>query len=230
MSKYKEIVYMCLDELKLQSDDAEFQEEHIIFLANKYRAFLLKQRYSDIKKEIPTSNYQTICLDLEQVPAISGEPCEGGTYLRSTKKIPNQLTIGNPIVSPLDYYQGMITLVDRERMRYVGHSKYLQNVIYCSQGPDNYLYFKSSNPQYLYLEKVKYTGIFEDTEKAAELSCDNGDSEESCDILDKDFPLEDALVPPLIELIVKELTPAEYHPTDDTNNANDNLTGLTVKK
>jgi len=48
---------MALDELKLHSDDANFTEEHIIFLADKYRAILLKQRYADVKKEIPLANY-----------------------------------------------------------------------------------------------------------------------------------------------------------------------------
>lgn len=80
MSTYKEIVYSVLDEIKSISDDSLFTEDHVIFLAEKYRTFLLKQRYSDIKKQIPESNYQTICLDLIEVP---GESCEGGSYLRS---------------------------------------------------------------------------------------------------------------------------------------------------
>ena len=75
---------MTLDQLKLVSDDATYTVEHVLFLSNKYRSLLLKQSYSDIKKQIPESNYQTICLDLIEVPAISGEPCEGGNYLRST--------------------------------------------------------------------------------------------------------------------------------------------------
>lgn len=80
---------MILDQLKGLSDDFTYTEEHCLFLANKYRGFLLKQRYSDIKKQIPESNYQTICLDLIEVPAISGEPCEGGSYLRSKEKLPS---------------------------------------------------------------------------------------------------------------------------------------------
>ena len=149
MSTYKELIYMCLDELKLYSDDASYTEEHVIFLLGKYRTFLLKQKYSDIKKQIPESNYQTICLDLIEVPAISGEPCEGDSYLRSKEKIPFLMKVGNPKVYPIDYYQGEITYVSRERMRYVGYNKYLKNIIYASIGPDNYLYFKSFNPQYL---------------------------------------------------------------------------------
>lgn len=221
---------MVLDELKLSSDDAQFTEDHVMFLLNKYRAFLLKQRYSDIKKQIPESNYQTICLDLTQVPAISGEPCEGGTYLRSKEKIPFLMQIGTPRVYPLDYYQGEITYVSRDRMRYVGYNKFLQNIIYCSIGPDNYLYFKSFNPQYLYLEKVKFTGIFQDSMQASDLQCPDDNGETICDPMDRVFPIEDALVPPLIELVVKELAGPVYKPDDEENNAKDDLANKLTRK
>ena len=221
---------MVLDELKLSSDDAQFTEDHVMFLLNKYRTFLLKQRYSDIKKQIPESNYQTICLDLIQVPAISGDACEGGTYLRSKEKIPFLMKIGIPRVYPLDYYQGEITYVSRDRMRYVGYNKFLQNIIYCSIGPDNYLYFKSSNPQYLYLEKVKFTGIFQDSMQASDLQCPDDNGETVCNPIDRIFPIEDALVPPLIELVVKELAGPVYKPDDEANNAKDDLVNKLMGK
>lgn len=229
MSTYKELVYMCLDELKLYSDDALYTEEHIMFLLGKYRTFLIKQRYSDVKKQIPESNYQTICLDLIEVPAISGEPCEGGSYLRSKERIPFLMKIGNPRVYPIDYYQGEITYVSRDRMRYVGYNKYLQNIIYASLGPDNYLYFKSFNPQFLYLEKVRMTGIFEDTLAASELQCPDKNGNIVCDVLDREFPIENALIPPLIQLVVEELTKAEYKPEDKENNSDDDLSEVVSK-
>lgn len=227
---YREIIYIILDELKLYSDDANLNEDHIIFLVNKYRALLLKQRYSNIKKEVSNSNYQTICLDLIQVPAISGEPCEGGTYLRSKEKIPFLMQIGTPRVYPLDYYQGEITYVSRDRMRYVGYNRYLQNIIYASIGPDNYLYFKSFNPQYLYLEKVRMTGIFEDPKSALELQCPDENGDTTCDILDMTFPIEDSLVPSMAELVVKELLGAEYRPKDEANDAKDGLSNVATKQ
>lgn len=223
MSTYKELVYLVLDELKLISDDSTFTEDHVIFLLNRYRTFLLKQRYSDIKKQIPDSNYQSICMDLIQVPAISGEPCQGGTYLRSSVKVPISMQIGSPKITPMDYYQGEITYISRERMRYVGYNRFLPNIIYCSIGPDQYLYFKSFNPQYLYLEKVKFTGIFENAEKASEFECGTSDI---CDILDKEFPIEDSLISPLIELVLKELAGPAWKPQDNINNANDDLASL----
>lgn len=222
---YREIVYMCLDQLKVASDDAYFTTDHILFLLSKVRAALLNQQYSNIKKEIPQSNYQTICLDLIQVPAISGEPCEGGTYLRSKVKIPSTMSIGVNTVYPVDFYQGIhISYINRERMRYVGNNSWLKNIIYASKGPDDYLYFKSSNPQFLYLEKVMMTALFEDPHKAEELKCNSEDI--PCDILDRNFPLEESLVSSVIEYVVKLLTGAVYRPNDPINDASDNLSEL----
>jgi hypothetical protein len=38
--------------------------------------------------------------------------------------------------------------------------------------------------------------------------------------------LEDALVPVIVELVVKELSGAKYQPKDNENNANDDLATL----
>lgn len=222
---YRELVYSVLDELKASSDDNYFTEEHVIFLLGKYRGMILKQQYKDVKKEIPESNFQTLCLDLIQVPAIAGEPCEGGTYLRSKERIPFLMNIATPKVYTEDYYEGEISYVSRERMKYVGFNRWLPNIIYASIGPDNYLYFKSFNPQYLYLEKVRLTGIFEEPEKAAEQECSK-EEKDYCDILDMPFHLEEPLIPQVIQLVVKELSGSVYKPEDSTNNASDDLSSI----
>ena len=229
---WRQLVYMVLDEIKLTSDDSIINENHVIFLLNKYRTFLLKQRYSDIKKPIPESNYQTICLDLEN--DVNNTFCGSANYLKSKTKVPFLMKIGNPRVYSNNYFQGEITYVSRDRMRYIGHNKYMQNIIYASVGPDNYLYLTSSNPQFSYLEKVKFTGISEDIETASELLCSNQEEDnnqeennnQSCDILDRDFPIEEGLVPQLIELSVKELLGSAYRPADEENNANDDLADI----
>lgn len=223
---YREMVYMVLDELKLSSDDAYFTEDHIIFLLGKYRGLLLNQQYRDMKREIPESNFQTICLELEQSPGIKDAPCDSEMYLKSKEKIPALMNISTPKIYIEDYYQGNITYVSRERMKYVGHNRWLLNIIYASIGPDNYLYFKSPNPQYLYLCNAKLTGIFESPEKAEEVSTCNKDDKGTCDILDKDFPLEEALIPQVIQLVVKELLGSIYRPEDNENNASDDLSSI----
>lgn len=67
MTKYKELVSFILDAIRAVSDDAFITEDHVIFLLNKYRSYLLKQKYEkDPRKQVPDSNYQSIELDLEQ--------------------------------------------------------------------------------------------------------------------------------------------------------------------
>lgn len=226
MSTYREIISMVGDELKFVSDDSHFTDEHILYLADKMRCFLLKQRYSDIRKEIPESNYQTICIDLERMTDINGVECIGTNYLKSTKKIPHMMSVGSQILSTLDYFQGNINYVNSERFKYVGHNKYLKNQAYGTIAPDSYLYLKSDNPQMYYIKKIKVTGIFENSADIIDLQCPDENGETTCDIMDMKFPLEESLIPPLIELIVKELSAFKYQAEDSINNANDDLSNL----
>lgn len=221
MTTYAHLIYLVLDELKILSDDATYTEDHVMFLLNKYRGMLLKQQYKDIKKDIPESNFQTICLELEPHLFFEDDVCSNETYLRSKKKIPTVMSIIEPRIYTSDYYRGTMTYVSRDRMRYVGYNKWLQNITYCSLGPDNHLYFKSNNPQLLYLRNVSMTGVFENPEEASELECDSEDK--PCNIKDRVFPIEEALVPQLVQLVVKELSGSVYRPNDSINNASDDL-------
>ena len=230
MSTYREVVYMILDELKNNTDDGYFEEEHIIQLMGNYRAFLLKQRYSDIRKEVPLENYQNIQLSLIEVPAIAGEACEGGTYLRSSVKIPTTMSIGVPKVYPIDFYSGELAYISRERMKYVGSFPFTRNMIYSSLGPDGYLYFKSLNPQFLQLEVVRMVAIFSDPKEAFNLQCPTPTGTIICDIMDEQFPIEPALLPPMNELILRELGSSLYKPTDEENDGKDALSKLSITK
>jgi hypothetical protein len=218
---------MCLDMLKGFSDDFTYTEEHLLFLLKKYRSFLIKKEQDKEKGSQDVASefeYQQICLDLEKVPAMDGEPCTGGYYLRTTQKIPKILEGTQPRVYPLDYYQGInISYVSRERMRYVGTNPYLGNIIYTSIGPDLHLYLNSNNPQFLYLKKLRMSAVFEDMDEAAGLLCDSEGEDQSCDVLDMEFPIRDYLVPMLIELVVKELSGSYLRRADEANNAKDDL-------
>ena len=218
---------MVLDMVKGLSDDFTYTEEHVLFLCKKYRSFLLKKEQEKDKSSTEVASefeYQMICLDLEKVPAIDGSACTGGYYLRTTKEIPKILEGTQPTVYPVDYYQGHnISYVSRDRMRYVGTNSYLRNVIYSSLGPDKHLYLNSSNSQFLHLKKIRMNAIFEDFEMASDYLCDDEGTDTSCDVLDSEFPIRDYLVPPLIELVVKQLTGAKYQIPDTRNNAKDDV-------
>lgn len=216
----REIVYLISDELKLMSDDSSFNEDHIKFLVNKYRVFLLNQQYSkDIRKPIPDSNYQTINLTLRQVAAIEGLDCSNH-YLKSNEVIPNTLVFSINKAYPTNVADIRITFVSRERFKFTGYNKWTKNIIYCTN-IDGYLYLTSNNPQFFYLENISFRGIFEDVEAANEL----GDSN-NCDILDMEYPIEPGLVPLLVQSVVQELAPKTVQPEDSYNNASDDKSNL----
>lgn len=221
MQTFRELVYMVLDELKLYSDDANFTEDHIIFLLTKYRAFILKQRYSDVKKIIPDSNYQDLCIEVSVTDNIPGIKPDNSICLKSNEKVPLLLPFGLVRLYTDEYYAGEITYVTKDRMRYTGYNKYLSKIIYCSTSSNEHLYFKSSNEEISNIENIHFYGIFQDCALASEYECDK-----ESDLLDRRFPIEDSLVSPVIELVVKELLGAEYRPEDSNNNASDDLSNL----
>ena len=73
------------------------------------------------------------------------------------------------------------------------------------------------------MEKMILRGVFEDTEAAAKLSCDASGEPEVCDVLDKEFPLEEGLQAACIEFVIQELTGSRYAPQDKKNNAEDDF-------
>lgn len=223
----KELIYYILDSVKIISNDSIITEDHVFYLAKKYRSFLIKKEQEKEKSTTDIASefeYQQICLDLEKVPAIDGEPCTGGYYLRTTKAAPKTLEGTTPRVYPIDFYQAInIVYIPRDRMRYIGTNKFLQNIIYVSLGPDKHLYLNGSNPQFMYLRKLRMLGIFEDFDEASKLACDSDGNSTPCDYLDMEFPIRDYLVPTLIELCVKDITGAAYRPKEDRNNNRDDL-------
>lgn len=228
--KVSEIVYSILDLVKGISDDYTYTEEYVLFLCRKYRALLIKKEQDKEKgsQEVASEfEYQQICLDLEKVPAIDGEPCTGGYYLRTTQRIPKILEGSQPRVYPIDYFQGTnIAYVSRDRMRYVGSNPYLRNIIYAALGPDCHLYVNSQNPQFLYMRKLRMSAVFEDFDEAAGLLCDSEGESQGCDVLDMEFPIREYLVPMLNELVVKALTGANIVRQDTQNNARDDMPEL----
>lgn len=217
--KISEIIYYCLDAIKAFSDDSTVNEDHILFLLGKYRGVLLQQ-YHNIKKPIPESNYQIVCLNLEPSNHL---PCVGGKRLVSIETLPHLIPVGKPSVLMINGLENeVIEFVSYSRLKSVGWNKFKRNFIYASIGPDNHLYLSFTNPQAKYLECIKFKGIFEDFEKALELECKN----ETCELLDKDFPLEVALIPDLIAKVVKEVLGVAWRPADQSNNANDDLADI----
>lgn len=222
MATYRELTYMVLDKLKLISDDAYFTEDHVVFLLKQYRKYVLELEKQKNTLALTDDTYQTICLDLERALGLEGMACEGGTFLRSTSKVPVFSSVAAPRAYTENYFIGDIAFVNRDRMKYVGRNKWLKNIIYAAVGPDMYLYLRSANPQFLYITKLRITAVFDDPEEAADLSCCDCDSGD-CDPMDATFPVEGYMIPTILELTYKELAGPAYQPEDKNNDANDNM-------
>lgn len=224
MTTYRQLIYFVLDLLKISGDDSYYTEDHVIFLLDKFRATLLEQKYKNKQAEVDDSNYQTICLNIEEKELIEGLHCAGSS-LRSIEKIPALLSLGSPKIYTSNQILPIeITFVSTNRFKYVGNNEWLKNILYATES-DDYIYLKSSNPQHKYLEKITIKGLFSSTEDAEKLSCSNSESS-SCDILDHAYPIEESLVVPMIELAAKELSGGLYKPKDSENNASDDLSSL----
>lgn len=229
--KTSELIYMINDELKLLSDDSSFTLEHILFLCSKYRSYLIKT--DNLNKKLlqfiglDSPLYQTICVNLEEVnptyPTSNSYPCDGGTILRSVDEIPD--TLSNISVNLNNFFKSAnLVYIDAERFKYQGCNKWLQNLIYTSKLPNGHLYIKSSNPQFRYLKSVTVSGVFTDPEEANKYDCNA--KEQPCDFLEAEYPIEDYMVPAIIQYVVQELSNSIYRPTDTKNDSFDNLNEL----
>jgi len=229
MATFGEITYMVLDLMKELHDDSYYTEEHIIFLASKMRALLLERKYKNSRNQTFTpmsdENTQEICLTL-QPEELAPAGCTG-MWLKSVEKIPDTINVSDAKISTVsDMLQCAITFIPAERMPYVGYNRFLQKILYAAKSDNGHLYVTGSNPQFMYLDKVRMTAVFSDPVKAAELSCEG--EGKTCDILEIPFPLESALIPSCIELTVQELMGSRYAPQDKQNDAKDGLADVAV--
>ena len=229
MATFGEITYMVLDLMKEIQDDAYYTEEHIIFLASKMRALLLERKYKNSRNqtftEMSDENMQDICLTLE--PNEMAPAGCSGMWLRSIEEIPDTIGVSNAKLSTVsDMLQCTVSFIPAERMPYVGYNKWLRKILYAAKSNDGHLYVTGSNPQFMYMDKIRMTAVFSDPQKAAELSCDG--EGKACNILEMQFPLEQALIPSCIELTVQELMGSRYAPQDKQNDAKDGLADAAV--
>lgn len=219
----REIIYDIREKLKLNSDDIDITDEYLAHLVDVKRVYLLKQRFSKFTRNVPEEVKQVICIDLEVVETIFGEPCFGD-ILVSKDPIPGLIEVGGRsalvAVRVKDILYPHINIISTERLPFVGYNKWLKKQIYVALDANGKLYFKSDNSQHLNLQEVKVVGIFSDPESADSLSCaEDSANNLNCAFMDVEYPIEAYLVNDLVNLIVKELAPGVNIPNDNVNNA-----------
>lgn len=217
----REIVYMIMDELKLMSDDSSFNEDHIKFLVDKYRATLLLQQINKAHIQPLESNYQIKDLELTEVTDTSyyGEERD---YMKSTTSIPTILSIGNiksillkiekveeSSIKHESHFNYKMVYTSEDRFDFIGFNKWLKNIVYWTI-KDNYVYVYSNNEDITLASNIRIKAIFESTNTN----------------LDDEYPLENNLIPLLIQSVVQELAPKTVQPEDSYNNASDDKANI----
>lgn len=220
---FGQVVYIISDFSKTISDDSIINTDHILFLASKYRNYILNQYYASNKKPLSDANYQTICIDLERFN--KAKFCGNIPVLRSKEKLPFVLPLGKKsIYPPAGFLYGNIQFVNNTKFKYMSENKYLKNTIYATIGPDEHLYLRANGSDFLFLKKVILSALFTDIEDAAKQECSlDGECYDGCDIMERNFPLDDSYMPLLMKMVVQDIVGAAWRPKDDDNNATDDL-------
>lgn len=200
---YRELVYMCLDEIKLSSDDSYITEDHILYLISKYRALLLRQKYEKTNMPVAESNYQ-----------LYKNQFEGNAIIPI-------MSIAKPRLFWADTNTGSIkyaTFVSPHRFRFVGNNKHLSSIYYWTSSEWGEIKVKPLGMP----EPFDIYAVFEDCIKVSEHDAfDSG-----TDILDEECPIEAELVAGVQEMVVKDALGIAYRPNDFINNGADDLSKL----
>lgn len=220
---YREAIYMVLDMLKIASDDSYWEEEHIVFILNKYRSILLSQKYKGIKVDVPISFYQQIPISLVKSTI--------NDMYTSTKKIPNivnlnGITLENFISDEINPTKINFNFTTIQRLKFIGFNKWLTNELYFALDYNNYLYAKSGSETLEVPDKVMGNFILDNPLDALEYLPED---ELPDDPIDYIFPVEGSLVQTIIEMSVKELSQSVYLPEDKRNNSTDTLSEIKTK-
>lgn len=241
MSTYRELIYMVLDKVKESTDDAYFKEEHVAFLMDKYRPLILKQRYADVRKSISQNNYSRFIVNMSETNGNNSDlessiyHTTTGTVWYSSQPVPRLVSLNGETeeIKVFNYgsaansdkvFKGDFSIVSQERFKFVGENKWLKKFAYITISPDYTLCLKYADTTITMPETLLVMGIVEDPKK--ELS---RILPVVSNYLDMVYPLEEALVPPLLELVVKDLVDGIYRPEDTVNNATDDLAKIATK-
>ena len=218
MATYRELVYMVLDELKARSDDFYYTEDHIMFLLDKYRAFLLKQKYRIPKSVVLNSNYSYIELP---PPLTLTKPILDTDFKCEVLPIaPPKLTI---IPNREDIKEYLFNYCTEDRRLFLRQSQYLKNINYF-YFLNNKLVLDTGNKFYKENNSLNLKVLLKAVLEAPSQMYQELYPEK--DVLDMVFPMEEALISPLLEMTVKDLSAAMFKPEDNNNNGKDDLGDL----
>lgn len=208
------------------TDECRLTPRHVYSKMLTARSRLLMQKHNK-KQKLSMWDYQT----LDCVKLIKAKPYEcpcadyGCDILRSACKIPQPvMSLGGPLIYSVTSIDGSVVFSEESWIS----QKYSSGNKYTGTKPsymwkNGYIYVMGANK----LKAIAITGVFEDPVEVDDYSIGDEcsicgeESSTDCDSpLDREFPIEDGLLDPLVDLCVQELVVAFSQAYGDYNNDN----------
>lgn len=213
-----ELIYDIKERLGLNSDDARFSNEYIMFQIEKARTALIKRNFSRRYREIPNSLKQHIQLDLEIVN--DNEFGDEDSILQTVDVLPVMIESSTmTLATQIDggsYTDLKFIQIPIERFPYAGEDFFFPTIIYCTVDYDYRLKFKSLFNKYKLLSKVRVQSIFMHPEEAWK---HHPDYDPSVDYWNLEYPMDSETLFEVSNVVVQQLAPSL--PEDKINNGDD---------
>lgn len=203
----------------VHSDDTRLRNRHIYNKLVSVNNFLLKRELENGKK-ISDNAYSILdCQSLVE-DTITDCHCFEDPFckvFRTKCEIPEITYLNNkPLIKSVTSIDGSVIFnyVDFEKIKYISGNKYTNKNPYFFI-KNNYFYFLNINK----IRVVRIVALFKNPVEVYTYNCDNK-IEDCIDIYSKEFPTDEKLIEPIIELTVKELVEMFSQIQQDLTNDN----------
>lgn len=218
-----------LDEaLNVNNIDTVFSFLYYTDLINAQRELWLRNEYNKNRSIDPDIIQEIPCLEMELVNSSNccitvPDDCK---ILKSTQPFPNTIEFyfskGIVSVGPVTITEKRYTIIDYNRVPYIGNGRFNQNTIYAFLY-DKYLYIVSKNPFHKLIKYINVRGLFTDpTSLSNILNCEGRPCWTPNDI----YPINLWMWEYIKPLIVQQLMQKQTVPLDDANNTKDDKTEI----
>ena len=226
MPALNKLIYDVREVLRSYTDDSEITNRYITYLYGIKRAKYLRQDLNNYQRTTDISVTQTLCLELEEVPANQcGLDLDCDTILRTVKPIPKPLELhlksAITSVKPSVKLTIPFNFITKEKAVYYENSPFNQG-IYAFLDNDLHIYLVSKVNTLKLLDCITVTGVFEDPIELLSYSkCCGCDDKPCFDEETTNYPLQPHYIDIIKNEIVNELVKSKQIKEDDQNDSTD---------
>lgn len=222
MATYNEIIYSIREGIRQHTTDSDIDDRQIIFEFNLQRAFWYRREYNKKNVSIDDQIKQTICIDLEESSRSECDCEQNNCFILKTKtKIPKVLDLRDkPSISKITFNDVLnvpLSFVSYNKFPFVGNGKYNKNHVFATLHPNGYLYLKSSNNNFMMIEKIAVTLVLENPLDAKKFN--NCEDNTPCFDYDQEYPVKSHIIAQVKEEVINKFIRQLQMPKDLNNNS-----------